>query len=143
MNRLEKCTGCARHVRVTEEACPFCQTVLPASFREPRARPSVGARFGRIALIAAGAAAVAVPTVACSSDDDDNPNMVVEYGVPPDLHLDGGGSADAAPDAPLAIASYGTVVGIALDGGDDEVDSSLGDGGGDAAHEDFDGGDAD
>ncbi len=142
MNRLEKCTGCARHVRVTEAACPFCQAVLPASFREPRARPSVGARFGRIALIAAGAGAVVVPTEAC-----DDTNMVVEYGVPPDLHLDGGGSADAAPDGPLAIAAYGTVVGIPFDGGDDDVepDSSLGDGGGDAAHEDaaFDGGDAD
>ena len=126
MNRLEKCTGCARHIRVTEAACPFCQTVLAASFREPRARPSVGARFGRIALIAAGAAAVAVPTEACSSDDDDHPNMVVEYGVPPDLHLDAG-SADAAPDGPLAIAAYGTVVGIPFDGGDDDATADGGD----------------
>ncbi len=131
MHRLEKCTGCARHVRVTELACPFCQTLLPASFRAPRARPSVAGRFGRIALIAAGASAVGVATEACG--DDDNMNVVAEYGVPPDLHFDAG-PADAADDATdaqfLPTPAYGLAappIDAGLDAESDAADAADGD----------------
>jgi hypothetical protein len=128
-DRLEKCTGCARHIRVSEATCPFCNVVLADSFREPRSRATATGRIGRAALFALGATAVGVAANACSSDDTQE-------------------VADGGP--PIGIAAYGTVVGIGLDGGEDAApDSSLGDGGGDASHEDAsfddggDGGDAD
>ena len=52
---LALCPACTRHVRVTEEACPFCEAKLPASLREsaPPKGPSV--RLSRAALFALGA----------------------------------------------------------------------------------------
>jgi hypothetical protein len=147
VNRLEKCTGCARHIRVSEPACPFCGAAVPVAFGEADAlaRGRRG-RIGRGAILAIGAASVGVAVAACSGGDGgvDEPNATVDYGTVVgmvDASTPGDASTDAAP--PMGIASYGTVVGMAFDGGDASREDDGGDGGGDASHEDasFDGGD--
>ncbi len=76
------CTSCARHVKVSETACPFC-----------------GARrvISRAALVVMGAAAIA----ACAKEPA---GVIALYGGPP-VEVDAGTSVtvtppDAAPAAP-------------------------------------------
>jgi hypothetical protein len=77
---LIACASCARHVRVSDGRCPFCQAELPKA--APVRGTPIGT-FGRAALVIAGAAAgAAVPLAAgCSSE----PPIVVgdAYGLPP------------------------------------------------------------
>ncbi len=68
------CPSCARHVKTTEAACPFCAVPLGSSWG-PRLEPKLPpvARLTRAALVAFGAAAV-TSAAACggsiqSSDD--------------------------------------------------------------------------
>jgi hypothetical protein len=63
---LRACSSCARHVRVSEEACPFCGSALADSFRAAPAPQAPGARLTRAALFAFGAGTLAL-TPACSS----------------------------------------------------------------------------
>ena len=51
---LVPCPSCARHVRASETACPFCQTELPEGL-ETQARPGVARRMSRAAALALGA----------------------------------------------------------------------------------------
>jgi hypothetical protein len=63
--RLLACPSCLRHVRVTEDACPFCASGIPASFRDlPMPRPPAR-RLSRAALYAFGATTIGLAT-ACS-----------------------------------------------------------------------------
>ena len=104
MGSLVVCPGCARHVKSDESACPFCQQSLA-----PKACAGVcfgppTTRFGRAALMVAGAALLGV---GCSTA-----NTTPAYGtIPfPDASRetqdatpghDGGvhDTADGAPDA--------------------------------------------
>ncbi len=38
MSHLVPCPACNRHVDVTERACPFCASALPAAFRAASSR---------------------------------------------------------------------------------------------------------
>jgi len=49
---LAPCVSCARHVRVTEDACPFCGAALAASLRESAPPRGPAVRLGRAALLA-------------------------------------------------------------------------------------------
>ena len=63
--RLLACPSCLRHVRVTENACPFCAAAIPVSFRDlPLPRPPAR-RLSRAALYAFGATTIGLAT-ACS-----------------------------------------------------------------------------
>ncbi|MGO9836211.1 MAG: hypothetical protein ACLP1X_18580 [Polyangiaceae bacterium] len=62
---LAGCPACARHLRVTEAACPFCGLALPSSFRELKAPPPPATRLSRAALYALRVSALSVTTVAC------------------------------------------------------------------------------
>ncbi|HET8938589.1 MAG TPA: hypothetical protein VFN67_34325 [Polyangiales bacterium] len=54
MTRLRSCDSCARHVFVTEQACPFCRAPLTAAAEPVRvAIPSGASRAQRLALAAA------------------------------------------------------------------------------------------
>lgn len=79
MAALVTCPSCARHVRSSETACPFCSVALPerASDAAP-ASPFTG-RLTRAALVFAGAAAVA----ACGKTADRGELAVSAYGGPP------------------------------------------------------------
>lgn len=91
--RLIPCPDCARHVRATEVACPFCSAALPVT-QAARAWPrSTGTRLSRAALFALGASAAAV--AACGGEtngdatdggvvaDASQDRMAPVYGAPP------------------------------------------------------------
>ena len=108
---LQPCLECARHVRATESACPFCGAAIEAapSLRMP------SERLGRAALFAFGAA-MATNVAACSASTTqqldsgapvDANNAVVDAG-PPDAGQQDTGQQDSgffppygtpAPDA--------------------------------------------
>lgn len=77
---LRPCTGCGRHVRNTENSCPFCATTLEAV---PERAPIVLPRAGRAAIMAFGA--LASTTAACGG-------IAPAYGTPP---RDAGPTPDA------------------------------------------------
>ncbi|MBX3274389.1 MAG: hypothetical protein KF729_29260 [Sandaracinaceae bacterium] len=105
------CTGCGRHVRADDEACPFCG----AAFAGAPPRPSPTARLGRAALFAFGAAVASAGLGACGEShgptDDAGPTptdagvdagfdagaIAPPYGIPPD---DGGGGVPLYGGAP-------------------------------------------
>ena len=95
--RLVPCASCARHVRVSETACPFCAAPLVPSATTARSA-APGKRLSRAAMFALGASAAAV--AACSG------SVTALYGAPPS---DGGaldGGNDAADDV-QAVPAYG------------------------------------
>jgi len=113
-SRLVPCSGCARHVRITEGVCPFCGTAAPRSLEEvlhsepPPPGLSRAVRYGyrrfRLAKAVAGAALLA--TGACDSAPvaaygGPPPTLPVQAPSPPDAS----GVADAA-NAPVS-AAYG------------------------------------
>ncbi len=65
------CPGCARHIRTSEETCPFCKVVVPADARVPVPVARLGGRhLSRAALVLASAAAVA----SCGKEPKTDPN---------------------------------------------------------------------
>ena len=86
---LLPCPSCARHVRRTESACPFCRGALAFADAPLPRLPEV--RLGRAATFAFGAA-VATSVAACSG------SAVPAYGAPAiDTGMvDSGGTTDAA-----------------------------------------------
>jgi hypothetical protein len=104
--RLLACPSCARHVRVTESACPFCAASLPEAFAAAPAPRAPTKRLSRAALYAFGATSITV-AAACSSGS----------GTP--AGDTDGSTADAPPDSPSAMPLYGAA---APDGGFDEDD---------------------
>ena len=65
-SHLRACPACARHVRVSEESCPFCGGGLDPAFRASPAPRSPGVRLTRAALFAFGTGTLAVAP-GCSS----------------------------------------------------------------------------
>jgi hypothetical protein len=71
-SHLRACLKCARHVRVSEVACPFCGDALSEAFRASPAPLPPRARLSRAALFAFGTgtatlASAGALTSACSS----------------------------------------------------------------------------
>ncbi len=112
-DRLLPCPSCTRHVRASEEACPFCAAVLPQALPASALPRSPGARLSRAALYALGAAAAAV--AACGGQSDTG--VVPAYGAPAvdsgqddssAVPLYGAPAVDAGEDAPVLLdAAYG------------------------------------
>jgi hypothetical protein len=61
---LVACPACMRHIRVTEERCPFCGSDMPSSLREQETPAPVG-RLSRAALYALRAGALSMTAAAC------------------------------------------------------------------------------
>lgn len=112
MSRLAVCPGCARHVRVTEVACPFCGLAFDAAFaRTPSPRRPVG-RLSRAALFAIGSAA-AVTAIDCSSSSTDQSTFEPDdtFDGASQASLYGGPAIDSGasvPDAPEVDADAAT-----------------------------------
>ena len=88
--KLTPCTSCARLVRVTDAACPFCSAAVAGA---ADAGSQVVKHLSRAAMLV-GAAAIGV---ACSST-----GQAPMYGAPPpDASVDG--SDDAKADGPIAM----------------------------------------
>jgi hypothetical protein len=106
-DRLLPCPSCARHVRGSEEACPFCTAPLATSRRAPAPR-SPGARLSRAALYAFGASAAALAACGGTTGNtfaDGGPDASDESTPMP---VYGGPVADGGQDGPfLADAAYG------------------------------------
>jgi hypothetical protein len=96
--RLLPCASCARHVRASESACPFCGAALEAS-ATPTAATVPGRRLSRAALFALGASAAAVAACSGSVSSSDG-------GAPDGAALDGS-ARDAAFDDVQAVPAYG------------------------------------
>jgi hypothetical protein len=96
MTQLAACPSCARHVRITDSACPFCHAELSASFREAVAPARPAARLSRAVLYALGVGTISVTSAACGG------RVGAEGG-----EKDGGlGDATAVSDAgPLTVES--------------------------------------
>jgi hypothetical protein len=102
---LAACPGCARHVRRTETACPFCGSALslpPAPVRGPLPRLGRTATFAFGAALSTTAAACSTP----STTEDTGPeledvgfNDVAVYGGPDAGPADAGGGTTDAPSA--------------------------------------------
>jgi hypothetical protein len=105
-SRLAPCLGCARHVRIEEGRCPFCEVVLhrsavDASVLEP---PPPGLsraglythKMGTVRAVA-GAALLAA-AAACES-----PAVSAAYGGPPPSPSSQTLSPDAAAPTPSAL----------------------------------------
>jgi hypothetical protein len=60
---LRPCPGCARHVRVSEVACPFCGGALGAELRASPAPVAPAGRLSRAALFAVGTGAAVLGSV--------------------------------------------------------------------------------
>ena len=73
MSRFVVCPSCERHVRRSEESCPFCNELVPAAVRQhvhpapPAGLSRARAYAFRAALLASSAA------VACSSSGENPP----------------------------------------------------------------------
>ncbi len=131
---LRPCGSCARHVRVSEAACPFCGAALGEEMRAAAPPQAPSARLSRAALFALGTSTAAA--LGCSSA------VVPSYGgspIPIDASADGAGISEpayGAPSFPLDASYDGPGIGepaygaaptpVELDGGGDAPDE-LGD----------------
>ncbi|MGO8996953.1 MAG: hypothetical protein ACLQVI_26865 [Polyangiaceae bacterium] len=97
-SHLRACTSCARHVRVSEAACPFCGVTLGPSFGAAPAPLPPSARLSRAALVAFGTGTISI-AAAC-------------------------GGAVAGSSGPIGDAGRDTGMSAAPDGGE-EQDSGL------------------
>ncbi len=87
MSALSQCSGCLRHVKVSESSCPFCGASVTASAGASPMRSAV--RLGRAALMALGAGGAAI---ACE------PKAV--YGGPPVEMKDAGAPTPTTKPVP-------------------------------------------
>ena len=104
---LVPCTACARHIRASEDACPFCATGVPDRARLPtEASPSRGRgpRLSRAAIFLAGATAATAAVAGCGkttaggSDTSSTPTSIAApYGAPP---MDSGLEVPIVPPVP-------------------------------------------
>jgi hypothetical protein len=116
---LVACTACARHVRVSEAACPFCGAVFPASLRERAPPLPPGARLTRAALFAFGTGTLSLAP-SCSSSSD---MVIPPYGLGP-IPDAGDDDATVGADATVGVDSAYGSPGIIADEASDIADGS-------------------
>lgn len=85
--QLAPCPACARHVRVTESACPFCDA--PLALESDRMLANGALRLGRAAMFvfrASAAAAMVATAAGCGGGSTPPPteSIAQPYGAPPD-----------------------------------------------------------
>jgi hypothetical protein len=104
---LVPCPGCARHVRQSEEECPFCGGPVPVAIAsvEASATLSGGRSRTRAAILLAGAATLAAcgkePTTVDPTPPKptDNRQMTAPaYGAPPPFMLPDGATSTTPPE---------------------------------------------
>jgi hypothetical protein len=112
---LVACPACARHVRVSEERCPFCDVATP----DLRARiiPGASHRLGRLATFTF-ATTLALGGVAVGCGDDDAP--------PGPTQLDGGGQTGDGGGAAALYGAPASDASAAADARDESADAGTG-----------------
>ncbi|MDP9152410.1 MAG: hypothetical protein M3O36_20995 [Myxococcota bacterium] len=107
---LLACPACARHVRVDEDACPFCGAALPSSFRDTTLPPTPSARLSRAALYALRVSALSVTTAACGGSVGASASRVASDAAPL-LDATGPEQGDGAgPDVSFGVPVYGAPI---------------------------------
>jgi hypothetical protein len=128
---LAPCPSCARHVRVSEARCPFCDGGLNDTFHALPAPQPPMRRLKRAALYAVGASGLVLG--ACSSSSSNTMTQALYGGPPADAAADAadGGQVVALYGAPPADvwappADAGVdVQGVALYGGPPPQDAAV------------------
>ncbi len=115
MHELKPCPQCQRHIRLSEQACPFCQHALPASFSSSARRPRPEARVGRAATFVLGLS-LSSAAVGCKDDADKNEESQQDAG---------GRDAGGREDASLSDASLSDAGESPLDSGSEPDDASV------------------
>jgi hypothetical protein len=110
---LRACAVCARHVRVTEAACPFCGKELSDDFRAGPPPSPPRARLSRAALFSLGAGgAVLAPMVVIGCSESVETSISQLYGGAP---FDGGeavgDSGSVASDVQVTLPESGAEAG--------------------------------
>lgn len=119
MKALVPCSQCARHVRVSDSACPFCGAAIAAN-AEAKVVPSATQRLGRNATFVFATTLTLAACAPAANPDSGNPtdvptstdgNVVEDNGGPMPLYggpvpLDVPTAADA--DGGGVLAMYGT-----------------------------------
>ena len=112
MSDLQPCTGCKRHIRIDESACPFCSVALGEDFRARATVPNGALRrpLTRAALLFASATAIAACTSGTGTTSGGYSSGEPAYGGPP-IDPDSGDARDATSDGPSKfdgpVALYG------------------------------------
>jgi hypothetical protein len=119
---LVACVGCARHVRASEAACPFCRADLPRALRDAAPRRPPAVRLGRAALMALGTGAATIATACGGNVGDGDPHGMTAQPAYGAAIIDDAGN-DGSPDANfMGTAAYGGV--SPEDGGGRVLDSA-------------------
>ncbi len=122
---LAACPSCARHLRVSEVACPFCGAVLPDSLRESTPPQPPAARLTRAALFAFGTGTLALAPGCSSSSPNTTPDAGVVFAPPYGLApIPDGGTDDGGLG--VGIAAYGGS-GVMPDSDGGASDATVGD----------------
>lgn len=101
MATLAACTGCGRHIRISETTCPFCGTTATPRVIAQADVSSAGRPLTRAAILFAGATAIA----GCGKTTDNMPAPAYGVPVPPDTLVM---EAGPPPDAGMMTApAYG------------------------------------
>ncbi len=116
MSQLVPCSGCGRHVRLSDSSCPFCDVALDVSALDERYAPrrnGVSSGMKRAALFAIGAGMAA----ACGGEQDDgkpepDPSVQPVYGAPitDTTEQSSSDSESSADPGPTAQPLYGAPV---------------------------------
>jgi hypothetical protein len=120
MSHLLPCPSCSRHVRASEQECPFCGEAL--SLAGIPAPPLPTTRLGRAATFAFGATLIgATSIVACGGDsedgDDSGTGGTVASGGTSGKSGTGGTAGAPATGATGGVGSAGPVYGAPAVGG--------------------------
>jgi hypothetical protein len=108
MTRLRSCDACSRHVRITEQSCPFCKhTLTAANLPVAPKLPSGLSRAQRLAVAAAFASGQAL--AACADSTPQQPDTRAAG-----TGASAGKTASAAANGGSAAASSGNAgIGVA------------------------------
>lgn len=101
MSVLVPCPGCARHVRASESACPFCAAALPTDLAS-HAVPPANRRLTRGAAFTFAATVVVGSAVACGGTVDQGGGSTM-YGLP---NIEDAGWQDGGQPIPAYGAAY-------------------------------------
>jgi hypothetical protein len=103
------CESCGRHIRVSERACPFCDSATSAAFRARSAPLPPSKRLSRAALLVFGAASATAAACGSSSVDPGTTTDAGGDAIATDAGTDTLSSTDTSPrpDTPMFEAAYG------------------------------------
>lgn len=99
---LVPCPACSRHVRASDEACPFCAAPVPPGARAS-AGPAVGVVGTRAQLFLGAVTAAAIAAASAAGCSPPPRAIGPAYGSPAPRHAPEADAAAPAADAGVAV----------------------------------------